>query len=111
MSEEVGILSVALLLLGFVHFPMAILCVAICGTMRSAFWGITIPLIARSLPQYLVLVLVLGGLSFINSLLNNVLSSIPFFGWFITFFLGMYSLMVTGRLIGLFYRENKHLIG
>jgi len=111
MSEEEGPLSIVLLLLGFVHFPMSILCVAICGTMRSAFWATTVPLIIRCLPQYLVLVLVLGGLSIINSLLNTVLSNIPFLGWFISFFLGMYSLMVTGRLIGLFNRENSHLIG
>jgi hypothetical protein len=111
MSEEDGILSYILLILGFFHLPMAILCVAICGTMRSAFWATTVPLITRCLPQYFFLVLVFGGLSFINGLLNNVLSSIPFLGWFISFFLGMYSLMVTGRLLGLFNRENGHLIG
>jgi hypothetical protein len=111
MSEEKGLLSMLLLILGFVHFPMSILCVAICGTMRSAFWWITLPLISRCLPQYIVLVLVFGGLSIINVLLKGVLSFVPFLGWFISFFLGMYSLMVTGRLIGLFNRENSHLLG
>lgn len=107
---EAGLISIALLILGFIHFPMAVLCVAISGTMRAAFWKTTVPLMARCMPEYLVLVLVLGGFSLINFILKYVLSSIPFLGWFISFFLAMYSLMVTGRLIGLFLRENNHLV-
>jgi hypothetical protein len=110
VSEEKGLLSMLLLLLGFAHLPMSILCVATCGTMRSAFWGITLPLIIRTLPQYIVLVLFFGLLSIINVLLEGILNVIPFLGWFISFFLGMYSLMVTGRLIGLFGRETNHLL-
>jgi hypothetical protein len=110
LFEDSRLLSIASLVLGFVHLPMAILCVAICRTMRSAFWTITLPIIANCLPQYFILVLVIGGLSLLNRVLNNVLSNIPILGWFISFFLGMYSLMVSGRIIGLFYRENKHLI-
>ena len=111
LFEDSRSLSIAFLVLGFVHLPMAILCVAICGTMRSAFWAITLPKIANCIPQYFILVLVTGGLYLLISVLNNILSNIPILGWFVSFFLGMYSLMVSGRIIGLFYRENKHLIG
>ncbi len=111
LFEDSRLISIAFLVLGFVHLPMAILCVAICRAMRSALWTNTVPIIANCLPQYFILVLVTGGLYLLISVLNNILSNIPILGWFISFFLGMYSLMVSGRIIGLFYRENKHLIG
>jgi len=111
LFEDSRFLSIVFLVLGFVHLPMAILCVALSSTMRSAFWAITLPLIANCTPQYFILVLVTGGLYLVISILNNVLSNIPILGWFLSFFLGMYSLMVSSLIIGLFYRENKHLIG
>lgn len=103
-------LPVALLILGFAHLPMAILSVALSGTPKTAFWTTTVPQILNCLPQYLVLVLLMGGLSFLGWLLNVVLEEIPILGWFVSFFLGMYSLMVSGRIIGLFVRENRQLI-
>jgi hypothetical protein len=105
-----SVMTGALFVLGFAHLPMAILCVALFGTPRAAFWTTTLPGILNCLPQYFVLVLFTGGLYLLSSLLGNVLNNIPILGWFVSFFLGMYSLMVLGRIVGLFIRENQFLI-
>jgi hypothetical protein len=109
-TDDSSVLTGALFVLGFVHLPMAILCVALFGTLRSAFWATTLPGILSCLPQYFVPVLFIGGLYTLRSFLNNVLGNIPILGWFVSFFLGMYSLMVLGRVVGLFVRENQFLI-
>jgi len=106
--EGAGILSYALLILGVIHMPMAILCVALSQAMRSAFWANTIPKILDSLPQYLFIVLLFGGLSLLSRMLNKALDAIPVLGWFFSYFMGMYTLMVTGRMLGLFYRDNSN---
>jgi hypothetical protein len=107
--EPPGVIHVALLIVGFAHLPMALLSVAIFKTMRAAFWLNTIPAVMRCLPQYAVLVVILGFLTIANALVDRVLSAVPVAGWFLGFFLGMYALMVSARLIGLFYRENGEI--
>ena len=110
ITDDSSVLPTILLVLGFVHLPMAILCVALQGTLKSAFWATTLPRILSCIPQYFILALLMGGLSFLSGLLNVALDNIPILGWFVSFLLGMYSLMVSGRLIGLFVRDNQSLI-
>ena len=109
--EDAKILSYVLLILGVIHMPMAMLCVALSRSMRSAFWANTIPKILDCLPRYFILVLLFGGLLLLRSLLAKALVAIPpVLGWFLSYFLGMYILMVTGRMLGLFYRDNSKSI-
>lgn len=98
---------IALLTIGFIHMPMAYLSVAIHQTMGAAVWTNTIPAIKRCLNQYFILVLILGVLTVLNILVKRAVSSVPVAGWFISFFLWMYALMVSARILGLFYRENS----
>ena len=111
VTDDSRVATSVLLALGFAHLPMAILCVALSGSLRSAFWATTLPRILSCLPQYVAPVLFIGGLYFVRGLLGNVLSNIPIVGWFVSFFLGMYFLMVTGRVIGLFIRANECAYG
>jgi len=99
--------EIALLIAGFIHMPMAFLSVSINQTMASAFWTNTIPAIQRCLDNYAILLLILGVLTMLNILIEKAISGIPVAGWFISFFLGMYALMVSARILGLFYRENN----
>lgn len=99
-----------LLALGFIHLPMAILRVAIFNTMGSAFWLNTFPVIMNCLSQYFILLLILGALIVINMVIDGIISSIPVLGWFLGFFLWMYSLMVGGRVLGLFYKDNRRIL-
>ena len=104
------IVRTGLLALGFIHLPMAILRVAIFNTMGSAFWLNTFPVIMNCLSQYFILLLILGALIVINMVIDGIISSIPVLGWFLGFFLWMYSLMVGGRVLGLFYRDNRRIL-
>ena len=108
--EPPGILKAALLVIGFAHLPMALLSVAVFRTMRAALWSNTIPAIKRCLPQYGVLLVIFGLLTIANVLVRKAISSVPVAGWFVSFFLGMYALMVSARLIGLFYRDNSRIL-
>ena len=98
---------IALLIVGFIHMPMAYLSVAIYQTMGAGFWTNTIPAIQRCIEKYVILLVILGGLTILNILVKRALSSIPIAGLFISFFLWMYALMVSARILGLFYRENS----
>jgi len=99
--------EIALLIVGFTHLPMAYLSVAIHQTMGAAFWTKTIPAIQRRLENYIVLLVILGVLTILNIFVKRAVSSVPVAGWFLSFFLGMYTLMVGARILGLFYRENS----
>ena len=105
-----GVIGAALFLIGLAHLPMALLYVAVLRTMRAAFWSNTIPAIRRCLPQYAVLVVIFGLLTIANVLVRRALSNVPVAGWLVSFFLGMYALMVSARLIGLFYRDNSRIL-
>ena len=111
VTDDSRVVTSVLLALGFAHLPMAILCVALFGSLRSAFWATTLPRILSCLPQYFVPVLFIVGLYFLRWFLGNVLSNIPILGWFVSFFLGMYFLMVTGRTNGLLIRANECVYG
>jgi hypothetical protein len=75
--------------------------------MGSAFWANTIPAIQRCLDNYIVLLVILGGLTILYNLFIWAVSGVLIVGWFLRFFLGMYALMVSARILGLFYRENS----
>ena len=105
--EPPRFIEIALLIIGFTHMPMAFLSVAINQAMASAFWTNTIPAIQRCLNQYVILLAILGFLTLLNILVKRAMSGIPVAGWFLSFFLGMYALMVSARILGLFYRENS----
>jgi len=108
--EPSDMVRTGLLALGFIHLPMAILRVAIFNTMGSAFWLNTFPVIMNCLSQYFILLLIIGALIVINMIIDGIISSIPILGWFLGFFLWMYSLMVGGRVLGLFYRDNRRIL-
>jgi len=100
---------IALWIAGFTHMPMAFPSVAINQTMGAAFWTNTIPAIRRCLDKYVVLLAILGVLTILNILVNRAVSGIPIAGWFFSFFLWMYALMVSARILGLFYRKNSRI--
>jgi hypothetical protein len=95
------------LLIGLFHLPMSILSVAIYQEAIAAFWTVTIPAIIRCLAQYFALFVIMSIITLVYVMLVRVLLNIPVFGWIIQFLLDMYVLMLSGRILGLFYRSNK----
>ena len=107
ITEPPAILRTALLVIGYAHLPMALLSVAIFRDPRAAFWSNTIPAIMQCLPQYAVLFLIFGLLTIANLIVHKALSSVPVAGRLVSSFLSIYALMMSARLLGLFYRENS----
>ena len=95
------------LILGYIHFPMAVLNVAIYRRALAAYWPYTIAAIKRCPLEYTVLLIILALITIINIILDNILLKIPVLGWIIIFLLWMYILMLQGRMLGLFYRDNR----
>ncbi len=100
-------IRIVFLIFGFIHFPMAVLNVAIYRNALAAFWFNTIDSIKRCPLEYGVLLIILVLITIINIILDNILITIPVLGWIIIFLLWMYFLMLQSRLLGLFYRENS----
>ena len=107
LGIEDSLLNNILLVLGSIHFPMAVLNVAISQNALAAFWPYTIKSIRRCPLQYAVFLIILMLIGIINIILDKILHQIPIIGWFTIFLLLMYSLMLQGRMLGLFYRENQ----
>lgn len=100
-------INIVLLILGFIHLPMAILGVALYRNALFAFWPNTIKAIQRCPKEYMFLLIIMALITIVNVILDRILLSIPVLGWLIIVFLWMYFLMLQGRILGLFYRENS----
>lgn len=107
LLEPNVVIRTALYVIGFAHLPIALLSVAVFRNVRAAFWSNTIPAIMRCLPQYGVLLVIFGIMTIANFGVKKVLSHVPVAGRLVSSFLGMYTLMMSARLIGLFYRDNS----
>jgi len=106
LLEPNAVIRTVMYVIGFAHLPMALLSVAVFRNARAAFWSHTIPAIMRCLPQYAVLLVIFGVMTIANFGVNKALSHVPVAGRLVISFLGMYTLMMSARLIGLFYRDN-----
>lgn len=70
-----------------------------------------LPAILRTLPAYLTVAGVLIAIHLLHGILSDSAASVPFLGPLLTAVLGVYGLMFSGRLIGLFYRQKREAIG
>ena len=106
-----GVLSLVISLAAFVPFLGLIIAIGASGYFAAYSFRIinTIPAIQRCFDKYVVLVAILGALTILNILVKRAFSGIPIAGWFLSFFLGMYALMVSARILGLFYREKSRI--
>jgi hypothetical protein len=121
-----GIALIPAVIFGCIYFPMAFLAVAIKDTVAAANPLIVAPSILRVPLEYLVTVVLLGGLFGLRWLGDAVsdamggqalrTTSIP--QMFLLFglralwaFLSVYLLTVTMRILGLLYRTKRHRLG
>jgi len=102
---------VAALFYGCIYFPMSALALLDFGGIGGALPHVVFPAVIRSLPGYLlpVLVLILGVVVCVEA--QEYIARIPFVGWFLTALIALYGLMFQGRLIGLVYRDYRERIG
>ena len=105
---------VAAILFGCVCFPMAFLAVSMFDSVAAVNPLLVIPSILRIPLQYLLTVLLLGGVLALRwageAFLENLLP-IPILAGIVLGFAGLYLLTVEMRILGLLYLANKDRLG
>jgi hypothetical protein len=111
-------LEIAARALGTFYFPMATLGLVMHGHLGGTMPHRVLPAISRSLPGYLIVVLMLGALLTLASMSDDLVWRTRFVGFGVHFVLlasatalSLYLLMAQGRLIGLLYRSKREQIG
>ena len=99
------------IVLGIAYFPMAMMAVVVLGELRAANPAFVIRSIVSAGGVYWVAVASLLVLYCVESLVLELLGKSFIIGSLIVAFLGMYSLMVNGRILGLIYREREEELG
>lgn len=100
-------MGIIILLLGFavLNLPMAMIFITATGSSMRSLPFFTIPAIAKTFNKYIkvvfLLVVLLGNILILTAVLEN-----PIVKFIINPFFNMYLLLVAGRLLGLFYKEE-----
>lgn len=104
-------LFLSALIWGCLYFPMATMATLAFGGIGAASPHIVLPAIWRSMPGYLLVVVVLVVAFGLFALVEELASSVRYVGSFVAALVGLYGMMFQGRLIGLLYRDKRHLLG
>lgn len=105
------IIVYALLGLGVVYFPMAILAVVILGYTGALSPHIVIPAIFRGGWIYWIGVFLLLALYFLGAVVDHVFSGQIIVGHLMMAIVGSYTLMTNARILGVVYRERQEELG
>lgn len=92
------------------YFPMATLGYIMHGHMGGAMPHRVLPAIVRTLPGYLVVVLLFGALAMLSTWSDTIASTVPIVGIALSAAPSLYLLMAEARLIGLLYRSHREKI-
>lgn len=101
----------ALIYFGMAYFPMAMMAVVVLGEMRAANPFVVIPAIVRAGGFYWLAVGSLVLLYLFEILVAGFFGGIFILGTVVIAFIGMYTLMANGRILGLIYREKEEELG
>lgn len=101
------ILSYALMGLGVIYFPMAILAVVVLGYTGALSPHIVIPAIFRGGWIYWIGVFLLLALYLVSDFVENIFSGRIIVGHLIMAAVSSYTLMTNARILGVVYRERK----
>jgi hypothetical protein len=104
-------IAYALLGLGVVYFPMAILAVVILGYTGALSPHIVLPAIFRGGWIYWLGVMLLLLLYFIGAVVEDIFSGQIIIGHLIMAVVGSYTLMTNARILGVVYRERQEELG
>jgi hypothetical protein len=104
-------IAYALLGLGVVYFPMAILAVVILGYTGALSPHIVLPALFRGGWIYWLGVMLLLVLYFIGSVVEDIFSGQIIIGHLIMAVVGSYTLMTNARILGVVYRERQEELG
>jgi hypothetical protein len=109
-AYTIGTLTLGVVL-GVAYFPMAMMAVVVLGELRAANPLFVVRSIVSAGGLYWVAVTSLLILYFVETLVVEILGGSFIIGSLIAAFLGMYTLMANGRILGLIYREKEEELG
>ena len=102
-----GWVALALLVLGTLYAPMAILAVVILGYMGALSPHIVFPAIVRAGWLYLAMVILLLVIYGLQMFIARFLAGFFILKFLILSVVGMYCLMANGRALGLIFRDRR----
>lgn len=106
-----GLLVALLGLLGLAYLPLALLSVAMNGSILGVYPGIVLRLLAHLRGEYAAVLGVLLGSVLLEMACNGLLGRLPLLGGLITGCVGLYFTMVNMHIIGLiFYKHRDDLL-
>lgn len=113
VSDEAAspIIAYALLGLGVIYCPMAILAVVILGYTGALSPHVVFPAIFRGGWIYWVGVFLLLVLYFVSFVVGNIFSGQIIVGHLMMAVVGSYTLMTNARILGIVYRERQEELG
>jgi len=101
-----------LLIIGGFTYPMYVLSISLVGGLASLNVINIVKSIGYTFLSYFVMFLILGVIQTMNVFAYMIpLVHIPIWGKFIHWFIFVYFLFVTMRLLGIFYRVNRYHLG
>jgi len=107
LSDDHSIVSTALITLGLIYFPMALLAVIILGRLSAANPLIVFPSIFRAGWTYWLGISLLILLYLVENYLEKLLSGNIFIEVIVMSTITSYTLMANARTLGLIYRERQ----
>jgi hypothetical protein len=93
------------------YTPMAVLGLVMHGHLGGSMPHRVLPAIVRTLPGYVVVVAMSGGLLVLSHLAEELGPMVPYVGTVLIAAVSLYLLMAEARLIGLLYRAKRDQIG
>jgi hypothetical protein len=96
-----------LTVLGQLAYPMMFLIIAMTGKFVAFNPVVIASSILKAPLQYLVIVALFFGISYLGRMMGVFLIGFPVLGFFITEFISFYIILVQMRLLGIFYRCNE----
>ena len=104
-------IAFALLGLGVIYFPMAMLAVVVLGYTGALSPHIVLPAIFRGGWMYWVGVIMLLALYLVGAGVEHIFSDSIIVGHLIMAIVGAYTLMTNARILGVVYRERQDELG
>lgn len=102
--------SLASIILGAIYFPMAFMAVAMFDSVAAVNPLLIVPSIMKVLKEYVLVMILVGMVMFLNWLSKNHLKDIiplPLVPTVLAGLLQLYLLIVVMRMLGLLYREKQ----
>jgi len=114
MSHQSGphpLITLGLLGLGAIYFPMAVLAVVVLGTLGAASPHIVVPAIFRAGWLYWLGIGLLILLVAVGSVIGSAFSGSVILSALVTSIVGAYTAMTNARILGVIYRERQEELG